>query len=146
MVYGMTWENELPPALLRNVSTYEYWARLGGQWVLVTLASFYGGAFSIGGFTSGLSQDAVTYFQTRLSVLAVHVRVGEIAPLCACASEPTLLLSLLGRSCWAACGDRFTGLDKESGCVCACAVPRVCSDLSMQVWVSTLLYAYKLRT
>ena len=117
MVYGLTWENELPPALLRNVSTYEYWARLGGQWILVTLASFYGGPFSIGGFTSGLSRDAVSYFQTRLSALAVHVRVGEIAPLCACASEPTLPLSLLGHSCWAACGDRFTGLETESRCV-----------------------------
>ena len=53
----------------------------------------------------------------RLGVLAVHVRVGEIAPLCACASEPTPRLSLLGRSCWPSCGDRFTGLEKESGCV-----------------------------
>ena len=55
--------------------------------------------------------------QMRLGVLAVHVGMGEIAPLCACASEPTLPLSLLGRSCWAACGDRFTGLETESVCV-----------------------------
>lgn len=87
--------------------------------LLVVLLFLFGGAFSIGGFSSGGTQDAVGYFHTyETGSLAVHARVGEIALVCACASEAVLQVSLLGRLCWSVCGDRFTEIETESGCVC----------------------------